>query len=60
MNKVVFSTEQVTKEMQGVKVSGMIVWTILRTDDGPANAFKYLGEELSSGNPQTANANLQS
>jgi hypothetical protein len=37
----------------------MIVWTILRTEEGPANAFKYLGEDLSSGNPQTANANLQ-
>lgn len=37
----------------------MIVWTILRTPDGPSNAYKFLGEDLSSGNPQTANANLQ-
>ena len=35
IHRVQFSTENVTKEMQGVKVSGMLVWTILRTDDGP-------------------------
>jgi flotillin len=60
VNMVNFSTEQVTKEMQGVTVRGMIVWSIRRTDDGPFNAYKNLGDDLSSGNPVTANDNLVS
>jgi len=28
VHKVDFSTQQVTKEMQGLEVSGMIVWSI--------------------------------
>lgn len=51
VNKVTFRTEQVTKEMQGVMVEGMLVWTINRTGDGPFNAYKNLGEDLVSLNP---------
>lgn len=60
VNKVEFSTEQVTKEMQGVKVTGMLVWSINRSDDGPFNAYKNLGDDLCSENPRTANENLVS
>lgn len=60
VNKIEFSTEQVTKEMQGVKVTGMLVWSINRSDDGPFNAYKNLGEDLCSENPKTANENLVS
>lgn len=60
VNMVNFSTEQVTKEMQGVTVRGMLVWSIRRTDDGPFNAYKNLGDDLASGNPVTANDNLVS
>jgi uncharacterized membrane protein YqiK len=60
VNKVEFSTEQVTKEMQGVKVTGMLVWSINRNDDGPFNAYKNLGDDLCSDNPKTANENLVS
>ena len=58
VNKVTFRTEQVTKEMQGIQVEGMLVWSINRIDDGPFNAYKNLGDDLSSGNPTTANENL--
>ena len=46
--------------MQGVKVTGMLVWSIRRTEDGPFNAYKNLGDDLASGNPTTANDNLVS
>ena len=58
--KASFSTEQVTKEMQGVKVSGMIIWSINRMGDGPFNAYKNLGDDLSSDNPRSANDTLVS
>lgn len=58
INKVTFNTEQVTKEMQGVKVSGMLIWSIMRTDEGPFKAYKNLGDDLGSGNPKSANDNL--
>lgn len=55
--KVDFSTEQVTNEMQGVRVCGMLVWTVNRIGAGPFNAYKNLGD-ISSGNPKTANESL--
>lgn len=58
VHQVNFTTEQVTNEMQGVSVSGMIVWSINRNGDGPFKAYQNLGEDLSTGNPKTANANL--
>jgi regulator of protease activity HflC (stomatin/prohibitin superfamily) len=60
IHRVTFSTENVTKEMQGIKVSGMLVWTILRTGDGPFQAFKNLGTDLATNNPHTANEALVS
>ena len=54
VHRVQFSTEQITKEMQGVRVSGMLVWTILNTGEGPFTAFKNLGEDLNTARPQTA------
>jgi len=38
----------------------MLVWSINRQGDGPFNAYKNLGEDLASGNPVIANANLVS
>lgn len=58
VNKVHFDSEQVTKEMQGIKVKGMLIWSIDRTDDGPFKAYQNLGADLASGDPRTANANL--
>eukprot|EP00994_Dinema_validum_P008524 NODE_780_length_1355_cov_391.740429_g570_i0.p1 GENE.NODE_780_length_1355_cov_391.740429_g570_i0~~NODE_780_length_1355_cov_391.740429_g570_i0.p1 ORF type:complete len:366 (-),score=72.44 NODE_780_length_1355_cov_391.740429_g570_i0:202-1299(-) len=43
IHKVSFSASQVTKEMQGVDVSGFIVWAVHRQGEGPFKAYKYLG-----------------
>lgn len=58
--KATFTTEQVTLEMQGVRVSGMLVWTINRMGDGPWLAYKNLGPDLASNNPAHANDTLVS
>ena len=55
--KVPFDTEQVDKDMQGVRITGMLVWTINRMGEGPLNAYKTLGD-ISSGNPKSANDSL--
>ena len=60
VNKVQFSTQQVTKEMSGLEVSAMIVWTVLRTGDGPMKAYRNLGSDLVSQDPATANSLLTS
>jgi len=60
VHKVDFSTQQVTKEMQGLEVSGMIVWSIWREGDGPMKAFKNLGEDIKNDNPSVSNEKLVS
>jgi hypothetical protein len=55
VNKVQFSTQQVTKEMSGLEVSAMICWTINRDNDGPMKAYKNLGSDLTAEVPKTAN-----
>ena len=58
INKVKFTAQQVTKEIQGVEISGVIIWSVYREKDGPFKAFKYLGEDIKANNPKTANQNL--
>jgi flotillin len=58
IHKVAFSAQQVTTEMQGIEVSGVIIWTIYRESDGPLRAYKYLGQDISSQDPKNANDNL--
>jgi hypothetical protein len=55
INKVRFSAQQVTQEMQGIEVSGIIIWSIYRDRDGPLKAFKYLGEDIKAAEPTNAN-----
>jgi hypothetical protein len=55
VNKVTFTTNQITDEMQGLEVSAMLVWTIHREGDGPMKAFKNLGEDLIADTPTIAN-----
>lgn len=55
INKVRFSAQQVTQEMQGIEVSGIIIWSIYRDRDGPVKAFKYLGEDIKAAEPRNAN-----
>ena len=58
INKVKFIAQQVTKEMQGLEVSGIIIWTIFRDGDGPLKAYKSLGADIHSDEPKIANQNL--
>ena len=46
--------------MSGLEVSAMIVWTVLRTGDGPMKAYRNLGSDLVSQDPATANSLLTS
>jgi len=56
LNKVSFKAQQVTKEKQGVEVSGFIVWVVNRIADGPFKAYKHLGGLTGDG---LSNANSQ-
>ena len=58
INKVRFSAQQVTQEMQGIEVSGIIIWSIYREKDGPLKAYKYLGKDIMTETPQTANQQM--
>lgn len=46
LRTVDFSANQVTKEMQGVEVSGTLVWTIYNKEDGPVTCYKSFGEDI--------------
>lgn len=60
VNKINFSCQQISQEMQGLEVSAMIVWQIYREGDGPMKAYKNLGEDLTSDRPTTANMLIES
>lgn len=59
INKVSFSMDQVTTENQGVRISGVLLWSIYREEEGPFLAFQKLGEDLNTGNPAKANDDLR-
>eukprot|EP00808_Paulinella_micropora_P003017 g23388.t1 len=59
IQKVTFTAQQVTQEMQGVQISGFCMWTIFRDDDGPFKAYRYLDGLSASGLAQ-ANTNMTS
>ena len=46
------------QEMQGIEVSGVIIWAIYRDENGPSIAYKMLGDDLKQKVPKTANDNL--
>jgi hypothetical protein len=46
INQVNFTASQVSAEMQGIEVTGMLVWSVYRTDDGPMNCYKFFGDDL--------------
>lgn len=58
VHKVNFTAQQVTREMQGIEVSGMIIWTIFRDGEGPFKAYKSLGNDIHEAEPKIANQNL--
>jgi len=60
LNKVQFSAQQVSNEMQGVEVSGFVIWVINRHDDSPYKAYRHI-KNLSNLTPDSeVNANLKS
>lgn len=59
IHRVNFTAQQVTQEKQGIEISGVIIWEVYRVKDGPLKAYKYLGKDLSSSFPKTANDILQ-
>eukprot|EP00484_Ammonia_sp_Unknown_P017091 CAMPEP_0197027210 /NCGR_PEP_ID=MMETSP1384-20130603/7163_1 /TAXON_ID=29189 /ORGANISM="Ammonia sp." /LENGTH=364 /DNA_ID=CAMNT_0042456021 /DNA_START=26 /DNA_END=1120 /DNA_ORIENTATION=- len=42
LNKVSFSAQQVSKEMQGVELSGFIIWVINRDGQCPLKAYRHI------------------
>merc|ERR1712166_243477 len=53
LTKVSFEAMQTTKEMQGVKVTGFAIFSVLRTEDGPFRYYKYVqgaGQQLAEDN----------
>jgi len=46
--------------MQGIEVTGMIVWSVFRDGDGPLKAYKCLGDDLARETPYESNEKLTS
>jgi hypothetical protein len=45
--------------MQGVAVTGMLVWSVYRLDDGPFKCYKSFGDDLKQNVPKMANEKIQ-
>ena len=59
IHQVNFKAQQVSAEMQGIEVTGMVIWSILRSDDGPMNCYKFFGDDLKKTSPTIANGKIQ-
>ena len=46
INQVSFRASQVSAEMQGVEVTGMLIWSVNRAADGPFKCYKCFGDDL--------------
>lgn len=53
-HKISFKTQQVSKEIQGIEVSGLLVWSVLA--ESPLKAFHSLGTDLLQDTPANSNA----
>lgn len=42
VERVNFTANNVTKEMQGVEITGFAFWSVYRQDDGPFRCYKYM------------------
>ena len=60
LNKVQFSAQQVTQEMQGVEVQGFVIWVINRHDDSPYKAYRHIKDLSNLSQDSEVNANLKS
>ena len=59
INKLTFKAQQVSAEMQGVNVTGMLIWSVHRESDGPFKCYKSFGEDLNKKTPTMANEQLE-
>ena len=59
INQVNFNAQQVTSEMQGVEVTGMLIWSVHRQGDGPFKCYKSFGKDLESKVPVVANEKMK-
>jgi hypothetical protein len=46
--------------MQGVEVTGMLIWSVFRDDDGPFRCYNSFGDDLKNNVPKEANGKLNS
>lgn len=46
IHQVNFKAQQVTMEMQGVEVGGVLIWSVYREEDGPFRCYKSFGTDL--------------
>ena len=60
LNKVSFSAEQVSKEMQGVELSGFMIWVINREGQGPMKAYRHVKDLSNLGQDAEINLHLKS
>lgn len=60
INQVTFKASQVSSEMQGVDVTGMLIWSVNRDMDGPFKCYKSFGDDLKQDTPKVANGKLES
>lgn len=45
--------------MQGIEVTGMLVWSVYRMEDGPMNCYKFFGDDLKKATPHVANGKIE-
>ena len=60
IHQVNFQAQQVTTEMQGVEVAGVLIWSVYREEDGPFRCYKSFGDDMKQPRgPLTPNQKLE-
>jgi len=59
IQNVTFTANQVSAEMQGVEVSGMLIWSVYRKEDGPMRIYTSFGDDLKKSVPVKANVKIE-
>jgi len=60
LNKVHFSAQQVSKEMQGVELKGFAIWVINRDGNSPLKAYKHIKDLGDLQDDSEVNRHIQS
>jgi len=45
--------------MQGIEVTGMLIWSVYRNDSGPMDCYKFFGDDLKKATPAVANSKIE-